>query len=225
MRIYTNLIEAKSEIARDLKELGVKVDTKTYQNLNTDDNPDLSTYELTNYHYQILNVESIEPKHRYWADEEWMERIAWGKINPGSAWKLREDYWSTFLMTDGCFDYTYNERFNLNSKINEVYQTLLKDPNSRRAILNIWEGFDVPRANKNIRVPCSLYYQFRVKHDRLNICYVMRSCDFVEHWQNDIYLACRMQSYIADLLDRKSGTLDHFIHSFHVYQKDVAGVF
>ena len=221
MRVYENFNEAKSELARDLKELGVKVSTKTYQNLNTDGNPDLDTYELTNYHYRIEHPDTISAKHPEWAKVEFHERVT-NVRNPGEAWKLRKELWSKFLNEDGQFDYTYGDRL---FSWWHIVKTLKDDPNSRRAVLNIWDGVDVYRAHRNVRVPCSLYYHFRVQNDRLNMCYVMRSCDFIEHWQNDLWLAKEFLRLISDKLPVDTGYLEHFIHSFHVYQKDVAHVF
>ena len=223
MRLYNNFSQAKSEIARDLKELGVKVSTKTYQNLDTKGDENLDTYELTNYHYRITNVLTILPKDQRWCNLEFAERVDVHSENPGDAWKLREEYWTKFLNEDGRLDYTYSER--MAHKINLIVRTLNMDPNSRRAILNIWYPLDINRAYQNVRIPCSLYYHFRIVNDKLNISYVMRSCDFVEHWANDLYLATALQTMVANQLRRKIGTLDHFIHSLHVYQKDVAEVF
>lgn len=223
MRLYANFNVAKSEIARDLKELGVKITTQTYQNLPTYENCDLDTYELRNYHYRIIDAHSIEPKDPEWARAEYNERTSENYKNPGKAWELRKDLWEKFLNSQNRFDYTYQMR--MSEKIDSVIETLRKDQNSRRAILNIWEGQDVSKAMLHVRVPCSLHYQFRVEGNELNICYVMRSCDFAEHWANDLYLAYRLLNTVSADLGLLIGNVEHFVHSLHVYHKDVAEVF
>ena len=55
--------------------------------------------------------------------------------------------------------------------------------------------------------------------------YTMRSCDFVSHWTNDVWLAMHLLEFVAQSANLEEGTFCHFINSFHVYEKDVEGIF
>ena len=122
MRIYTNWIECYEETKRDLAEMGIAVHPKTMQDKFVYGNPDFHTLELQDYSYCLLDAKSkdITGVVQPWADEEFKERIdKSGCVNPGNAWKLREDVWQEF-MHDGRMAYTYNERLHLNIQLNKV---------------------------------------------------------------------------------------------------------
>ena len=112
MRLYVKAEEAFEEIKRDLAEMGIWVRPKTMQDKIIEGNPDYETTELQNYSYTILNAKSSEIPNvtQPWADAEFQERITKpvdGKfINPGEAWKLRENIWGEFFH-NGKFGYTY----------------------------------------------------------------------------------------------------------------------
>jgi thymidylate synthase len=64
-----------------------------------------------------------------------------------------------------------------------------------------------------------------LRRDQLHITYTMRSCDFVTHWQNDVWLAMKLQCLVARMTGNKPGQFCQFINSFHVYKNDVKDVF
>lgn len=55
--------------------------------------------------------------------------------------------------------------------------------------------------------------------------YTMRSCDWATHFQNDVYLAMKLQHHVAHSADIEPGHFCQDLGSLHVYQKDVADVF
>lgn len=228
MRIYINWNEAYEEIKRDLAEMGINVYPKTMQDKNIEGNPDYATKELQNYCYTILNAKSweIENVTQPWADAEFNERIdSCGNINPGSAWKLRENIWTEY-MHDGKMAYTYNERFYRNEQINKIINRLKEDHDSRQLWLSVWDCNEDPDKLGGIsRVPCSLGYNFQFREGKLNIHYVMRSCDFSTHFCNDVYLAIKLLEYVAKECNMAVGNFTHTMFSLHVYQKDINDVF
>ena len=64
-----------------------------------------------------------------------------------------------------------------------------------------------------------------MREDKIHVTYMMRSCDLMTHYPNDIALASIMQAYVADQTDYDVGTFTHWVGSFHVYAKDVEDVF
>lgn len=229
MRIYMNWNEAYEEIKRDLAEMGINVYPKTMQDKYVEGNEDYATKELQNYCYTILNANSEDVKSssiQPWADAEFKERInPYGNVNPGTAYKLREEIWNEY-MHDGKFAYSYNERFFRNRQLDKIIARLQDDHDSRQLWLSVWDlNEDVDKLGGISRVPCSLGYNFQFREGKLNIHYVMRSCDFNTHFPNDVYLAIKLLEYVAERCGMEVGNFTHTMFSLHVYKKDVNDVF
>lgn len=242
MRFYNDFYEVHSEVMRDLAEMGKIVKPKTMQNKNIEGNEDFITRELQNYSYTILHPEIIlfaphSQVDKEWCDAEFMERISKTPINPGEAYKLRPEVWNEFLVPNICgaeigddedipdeiFDYTYSERMCYQLPVLIGY--LKEDPDTRRAYLSIWSPGDIMLVNTPTRVPCSLGYLFQIRNGKLDMKYSMRSCDIMTHFANDIYLAAKLQRYVASQVGVEIGVLVHEVASLHAYQKDLKGVF
>lgn len=228
MRIYKNFSEATNEIKRDLAEMGVNVRPKSYQNKNVEDNPDFFTKELQNYMYTVTTPRLCHLKPTQpWADAEFEERMSDPPVNPGEAYKLRSEVWDQFLDSDKEFDYTYSERltnYGEYHQVRDALRILKKDPDSRQCFISIWDK-DIYNAGGDIRIPCTLGYQLQIRDGALNLTYLQRSSDFATHFQNDLYLAFRLQKLIALELEIPVGMYTHWIGSLHIFQKDIKGVF
>lgn len=244
MRIYGDTKELMTETGRNLYEMGLLNAPKTYQNKAIEGNPEFITKELicTQYSLSLKNLHSIEdfsplfifdPNSKEWADREFEERISSTPVNPGEAWKFREGVWAEFLNEEGEFDYTYNQRMNFvdpnalsgASYLNYIIELLLNDRNTRKAVLSIFSPSDYVNFDGKRRIPCSMYYNFLIREDaygtpRLDILYHQRSSDFVTHFGNDVYLAAKLNFYIAEQTGVLPGRLIHTIDSLHVYRKD-----
>lgn len=235
MRIYLDWEEAYEEIKRDLVEMGIDVYPKTMQDKNVEGNSEYATKELQNYCYTILNAKSSDITNviQPWADAEFKERVTKPLnvfndecfINPGEAYKLRDDVWNEY-MHYGKFAYTYNERIWFNNQLKKIIDRLKEDHDSRQLWLSIWNpAIDIDKLGGISRVPCSLGYNFQFREDKLNIHYVMRSCDFSTHFPNDVYLAIKLLEYVAKECEMEVGNFTHTMFSLHVYRKDVSNVF
>lgn len=248
MRLYTNATEMYEETKRDLKEMGILVTPKSMQDKVIEGMDEFKTQELQDYSYRLLDADPIDvichlPVNEEWAKMEFHERVTdpftraydkhgkeylvatEGFINPGEAWKIREDVWSEYLH-DGKMAYTYNERIWWNDQVSKLIKRLKEDPDSRQLWLSIWNPSIDPNNLGGIsRVPCSLGYNIQVRNGKLNLHYVMRSCDFATHFANDVYLAIRFMYWLCDQTGYKPGDFTHTMFSLHVYQKDVQGVF
>lgn len=240
MRIYMNWEEAYEEIKRDLAEMGILVKPKTMQDKNIEGNSDYETKELQNYCYTLLNAKSSEITGviQPWADAEFGERIIapsisyfengirkYNTINPGNAWRLREDIWKEY-MHEGKMAYTYNERIWQNEQLEKIIARLKEDHDSRQLWLSIWDpNTDTDKLGGISRVPCSLGYNFQFRDGKLNMHYVMRSCDFNTHFINDVYLAIKLLEYVANEVGMEVGSFTHTMFSLHVYKKDLKNVF
>lgn len=240
MRIYVKADEMVEETKRDLAEMGILVRPATMQDKYIKGNPDYETTELQNYSYCLLDAKSSEIPGvtQPWADAEFEERVhdpfhraldgsGWDPkfINPGKAWELRKEVWTEY-MHKGKMAYTYNELIWNNDQITKIINRLKEDPDSRQLWISLWNPNKDPNYLGGIsRVPCSLGYGLQVRDGKLNLHYVMRSCDFATHFRNDVYLAIKFLEWVAEKTGYPVGSFTHTIFSLHVYKKDVEGVF
>jgi thymidylate synthase len=216
------------EVERDLFEMGIRCHTETMQDKNIADDPSFETKEIMGYSFRIVDGGDKDAMLEFrgldlkWAIREFAERVSPEWINPGSAWTLRGGVWEEFLKKgEGRFSYTYCERFR--TQLPMIIEELKKHPNTRQAVMTIYEGpLDVPKLGV-FRVPCSLSYQFLIREGKLHIIYVMRSTDLMTHFPYDVWLAITMMEHVAQKIGVKSGSFTMFAGSLHLYKKDVEG--
>lgn len=228
MRFFKDFIQMQSEVVRDLAELSVRVHTMTYQDKYIGDDESMATREAQDMIYRVTSPDlaDLDPSQP-WADAEFDERTQayreGGKgLNPGEAWKLRPEVWTEFLESDGRFSYTYSER--LAETLEMVIEELRQRNMSRQLFIPIWQPEDAYKLADR-RVPCSLGYWLNYRQEQLNITYLQRSSDFFTHFTNDVYLARKLQEFIAAEVGLEPGHFTHWLGSIHVFEKDVAHVF
>lgn len=226
MRFYANFGEALNELKRELKEMGIRVHQKSFQNVNVENDPDYETLELQNYTYTVTgpSLSDIPLSNAAWCEAEFAERVSGKARNPGQAWKLRRELWEKFFSKfgGGKFDYTYSERMSLG--LFAVRRALRQDLLTRRAFLPIFNSND-DQDDFDCRIPCSLGYWFYYRQNALHMTYLQRSADFSEHFNNDIWLAFSLQKWMANELEVETGVFSHWLGSLHVFEKDVSEVF
>jgi len=218
-RIFENPKEAINEIERDIMEMGIVVHPHTMQNKDVKDDDNYSTLEVQNYSFTILDMtikDLIIGDCYEWCLEEFCERIT-PDINPGTAYLLRQDVWATFLDKEGYFDYTYSERISAYEQIDRIIKELSENPDTRQAIIHVHFPADIMRI-RQLRIPCSMYYQFMIRRGKLDVIYNMRSSDFDTHFRNDIWLADELRNYIAKKVGILPGLFHMNIGSLHRYK-------
>lgn len=247
MRIYANLDEMHSETKRNLHSLGILVKPQTMQDKLVAGNTDYETLELSPHEFTVLDFSDRNEwlkklgGNLEWCVQEFKERARTPLDrnqpgpNPGKAWKLRSGTWFEFLHgKPPHFAYSYGERlglkptqFNRETAIKKIVNLLRKDPDTRQAILPVFNAFlDMPNMGGKARIPCSLHYQFTIREGELRMIYVMRSSDFYTHFMYDIWLATELQSLVAADLGMQVGRFTFFTGSLHIYRKDAEeGVF
>jgi len=87
--------------------------------------------------------------------------------------------------------------------LQDLVDMLYASPYTRQAYLPVWFPEDTGAAFGQ-RVPCTLGYQFLIREGaagkRLHIMYHMRSCDFMRHLADDIYMTIRLAQWMRDRL-------------------------
>lgn len=208
-------------------EMGILVHPHSWQDKNVENDPDFDTLELQNYIYTVTNPDpwQLEPTQP-WAELELVDRLyGEGNANPGFAWKSREELWAQFIeKSTGQFSYTYDER--LNFQYAPIIEELRENPDSRQLYMSVWDpDIDIFRIGGVRRIPCSLGYLLQARGNQLHMTYMMRSSDFITHFQNDVWLACMMQVWLSKKANIPMGRFTHYIGSLHIFRKDSQGVF
>jgi Thymidylate synthase len=108
--------------------------------------------------------------------------------------------------------------------LGDVVAQLARDDATRSAILPVFFPEDTGSVHGD-RVPCSVFYQFMVRDNCLDIFYYLRSCDFVRHFRDDIYLTVRLQLWVREHLRRfgidvKPGLFLMQTGSLHIFRND-----
>lgn len=192
-----------------------------------------------------------------WAEDHFQERVCGEPLNPSPS----EAWWPYAMAGNRVhkegeqFSHTYPERMwpkfaNIEGTTAEGRQTFVphmglrfgygdlfdvvdqfvKDPYTRQGYLPIWFPEDTG-ATQGQRVPCTLGYHFLFRQGGLHLVYPMRSCDLMRHFQDDVYMACRLMQWMCgEINDRVNlaksplfvpGILTMHISSLHIFRGDV----
>ena len=121
------------------------------------------------------------------------------------------------VTANSAYGYILQEKHGFN-QIDAIIDLLRKDPNSRRAVLNI----NVP--NPNVATTkdemCTICLNYQIRDGKLHSTCVMRSNDFNFGVRNDIAFFLYLQKYIANKLGVAYGTYTHYAFSMHMYDRD-----
>ena len=161
--------------------------------------------------------------------QEFKEWVAEEYHNPGEAWKEYPERWRSFLNAKSRVDYSYHERIQGCSQLENVIKTLAKTPYTRQAYIEIYRAaIDSYRMGDDDRmVPCILGYHFTQIGQDLNITVMARSIDANNCLMNDIWLADRLLNYIVEMINRRleysaskkisEGSITFMISNLHSY--------
>lgn len=206
-----------------------------------------------------------------WAELQFQERVSGEPLNPGESYKEWPWQSAMTRHTEkdaGKFSHTYMERYwprragsgvgpsgpftehhgirYRYGDLSDVVDLLDRSPHTRQAVLPVWFPEDTGGVHRG-RLPCSLTYHFIRRReadgtDRLHCEYSIRSCDFVRHFRDDVYMTVRLTQWVLEELKKKEsaaawsdphldsttwldtlpGTLTMHIGSLHIFEGDVA---
>lgn len=103
-------------------------------------------------------------------------------------------------------------------QIQKIVEMLSKTPDNRRAVIVINEPNENIIETKDEQ--CTMYLQFFIRDNKLNMTANMRSNDFISGLANDVVAFTALQMYIASLLNIDVGTYTHFDGSLHYYHNE-----
>lgn len=120
------------------------------------------------------------------------------------------------------FHGAYGYRLRVQQSIDQLHQVihlLRKDPNTRRAVLQIWDAaLDLGMRSKDI--PCNDMLFFKARDGKLNMTICCRSNDAIwgAYGANAVHFSV-LQEFIAAATGNEVGTMTQVSDSFHVYSK------
>lgn len=184
-----------------------------------------------------------------WAEDHFRERVSGEPWNPppSNEWWPHAQHGNAEFKADEKFSHTYPERYwpamagvgemtpegrqifvpqvgirYRYGDLGDVVHQLAKDPLTRQAYLPVWFPEDTGAVNGQ-RVPCSLGYHFIIRDNQIHCVYYIRSCDFMRHFRDDVYMTGRLVQWLRDELDAgySVGKLTMHITSFHIFAGDV----
>lgn len=97
-----------------------------------------------------------------------------------------------------------------------VKELIRKDPNTRQAVIHIKDACDKPTKD----TPCTVYLQFFLRNNKLNLSVHMRSNDIWMGVPYDMFSFCFLQVKMAMELGVEVGEYTHYAGSLHMYQRD-----
>ena len=102
-----------------------------------------------------------------------------------------------------------------------VIELLSRDPDTRQAVISIWDPLHDLQYPAPYDVPCTISLTFRIRDGRLTLKTHMRSNDVWRGWPYDVIQFTTLQNTMANTLGLPSGSYVHHVDSLHMYETDV----
>lgn len=162
-------------------------------------------------------------------NHNYMERYWPKRAGYLGATQTADDYAARINMTDEPVRYGIYHPY---GDLRDVVNQLAREPFTRQCIFPVWFPEDTGVVHGG-RVPCSLLYQFFMRDNQLDVTYVLRSCDFLRHFRDDIYLTVRLALWVLDEVRKinpafkqvEPGDYVMLITSLHVFRNDYFQLF
>ena len=123
---------------------------------------------------------------------------------------------SNYAEDNGLFHGAYGLR--TNGQYEVVIDRLKTDPDSRQAVVTIWNPqLDLQPQKRDY--PCTILHQFRIRDNKLNMSVYMRSNDVWLGAAYDFFQFTRVQLAMASVLGIEPGKYAHHVGSLHIYEQ------
>lgn len=176
-------------------------------------------YYLYDISFNILVPRANEIKTPF---RKWSEKYAAREFN----WYLSQDrnvtelakhapIWNKMHGGDGIVNSNYGWLWNRNDQLNKVIDKLRKNPETRQAVLTLYDGKDIDSYKYD--TPCTISISFYIHDGSLNMSVLMRSNDLWYGFCNDQYCFSNLQILVAKELALPVGTYYHYAQNFHLY--------
>lgn len=176
--------------------------------------------QLTNIGNNVVSIRDISPSYLigellwYFTGRNDMKFISrfskfWEKISDDG------------VTSNSAYGYIMKKKHGFD-QIEKIIELLQKDPDSRRAVINLNEANE--RVIETKDEPCTIAVQFLLRNGKLDCTTMMRSNDIWFGFPYDVAFFTELQKYVADRLGVGYGFYTHFVTSMHLYDRDAEKV-
>lgn len=120
----------------------------------------------------------------------------------------------------GLWDGSYATRLTMYKQMEKMYNILNLDPDSRRAVIQIYNPAHDFHDYESRDICCTLSLIFRLREGKLNLTCTMRSNDVLLGVPYDLTQFTFLQSVLACWLGVEVGEYYHFTANLHAYERD-----
>ena len=104
------------------------------------------------------------------------------------------------------------------SQLDNVISMLKKKPDTRQAVIQLFDAKDIAETHKD--TPCTCTLQFLIRDEKLQMFTNMRSNDVYWGLPHDVFSFTMLQEIVARTLSIEVGTYKHAVGSLHLYEKN-----
>lgn len=104
------------------------------------------------------------------------------------------------------------------NQISKVIEILSTNPDSRKAVIQLFDAADLSAEHKN--VPCTCTLQFLFRQGKVHLLANMRSNDVHLGLPHDVFCFTMLQEIVAMSVSAELGVYKHAVGSLHLYSKD-----
>jgi thymidylate synthase len=166
-------------------------------------------FRITNPKDCYCSIPSRKLNHPFSVIEKF--EYLYGKHDPTRLIAYNKNF-ESFKGEYGYFDGNYAQRFNY--WLEHVYGLLKKDPDSRQAVVSI---YDPTARHQSKDIPCTLTLQFFIRDGKLILMVNMRSNDLLWGTPYDVNGFAFLQEVMASWLGIEIGEYIHTNGSTHIY--------
>ncbi len=105
------------------------------------------------------------------------------------------------------------------NQVTNVIDLLRREPDSRRAVIQLFAAGDIAREHND--VPCTCALQFMIRDGALHMVTFMRSNDVYLGLPHDIFCFTMLQELMARTLGAEVGNYKHAVGSLHLYEHNL----
>ncbi len=186
-----------------------------------------------------------------WAEDHFLERTGGLPLNPPPSsewWPYKTKSHEGHVDKNAQFSHTYPERMwpkfgNIEGTTDEgrrifvphvgiryqygdlgdLVDIFKRNIWTRQGYLPIWFPEDLSASMKGERVPCTLGYHFLATPEGMDCTYMIRSCDYMRHFRDDVYMAMRLTQWLCEAVGDGTPVNRMYMHimNFHIFEGDV----
>jgi thymidylate synthase len=104
-----------------------------------------------------------------------------------------------------------------NNQVANVTKLLQSKPNTRRAVIQLFDAEDI--SQPRVEIPCTTTLQFLLRDTKLHLIVNMRSNDAYVGLPHDVFCFTMLQEIVSRSIGADIGIYRHFAGSMHIYER------